>query len=49
MAKTKKKGTTGNGLGAHHEISPMGHGTRTKSREEKRRKRDQKQKQKGWT
>ena len=52
MARKQKngrvRGTAGNGLGAHQNVSPMGHATRTKSREEKRRIRDRRQKQRGW-
>lgn len=46
--KRKKKGFAGNGMGSHHETSPMGHATRTKSRLEKRRARDRRAKQRGW-
>lgn len=46
--RRKKKGIPGNGLGPHHEVSPMGHATRTPSKKEKQRKRDRRQKQKGW-
>lgn len=35
MSKRKGKGK-GNGLGAHHEVSPMGHATRTPSLQERR-------------
>ena len=44
----KKKGNKGNGNGCHHEVSPMGHATRTKSREEKRQQAERRQRQKGW-
>jgi len=47
MSKAKK-GNRGNGNGAHHEVSPMGHATRTKSREGKRRQADKRRKQRGW-
>lgn len=47
MAK-RKKGNPGNGIGPHHEVSPMGHATRTKTREGKRRAYDRKLKQRGW-
>ena len=41
MARTKRKrGNKGNGNGAHHEVSPMGHATRTKTRAEKRQRTD---------
>lgn len=46
--KKKKKGNPGNGLGAHHHVSPMGHATRTKTREGKRRAADRRAKQRGW-
>ena len=48
MSKQKKKGHKGNGLGPHHEVSPMGHGTRTKTRQGKRRASDRRAKQRGW-
>ena len=48
MSKRKKKGNAGNGNGPHHEVSPMGHGTRTKSRQGKRRAADKRAKQRGW-
>lgn len=47
MAK-RKKGNKGNGIGAHHHVSPMGHATRTKSKVERRRQRDRRRKQRGW-
>lgn len=47
MAK-KKKGNAGNGIGAHQEVSPMGHATRTPSKVEKRRKQERRERQKGW-
>jgi len=41
MNKRKnKQGIKGCGNGAHHEVSPMGHATRTKTRAEKRQKAD---------
>jgi len=46
--KNKSKKNPGCGNGPHHEVSPMGHGTRTKSKQGKRRAADQKQKQRGW-
>jgi len=44
----RKRGGKGNGVGCHHEVSPMGHATRTKTRVEKQRIADRKQKQRGW-
>jgi hypothetical protein len=44
----KKNGNKGNGIGAHHHVSPMGHATRTKTRKGKQRQLDRKLKQKGW-
>lgn len=46
--KKKRKKSPGNGIGAHQEISPMGHATRTPSREEIQRREDQRLKQQGW-
>jgi hypothetical protein len=46
--KKKKRGLPGNGIGGHHEISPMGHATSTPSREEVKRREDQRLKQQGW-
>ena len=52
MAKKQKngrvRGSEGNGNGAHHQVSPMDHGTRTKSRKGKRQQADRRQKQRGW-
>lgn len=45
MTKCKNKG---NGIGPHHEVSPMGHSTRTKTKRGKVIQYDRKQKQKGW-
>ena len=36
----RKRGGAGAGNGCHHEVSPMGHGTRTKTRHEKRQRVD---------
>lgn len=44
----RKRGYAGNGNGAHHHVSPMGHGTRTKTREGLRRAADRRRKQRGW-
>jgi hypothetical protein len=44
----RKRGSKGNGMGSHHEFSPMARGTRTKTREGKRRAQDRRQKQRGW-
>jgi len=44
----KRKGRPGNGIGPHHQVSPMGHATRTPSKREKQRKLDRKAKQRGW-
>ena len=45
----RKRGAPGNGNGAHHAVSPMGHATRTPSKIGKRRKAERKLKQqKGW-
>lgn len=44
----RKRGNPGNGNGAHHHVSPMGHGTRTKTRKGRRRAADRKLKQRGW-
>ena len=38
MARTKRNKGMGNG--AHHEVSPMGHATRTKTQREKRQRVD---------
>jgi hypothetical protein len=46
--KKAKKGSKGNGLGAHHEVSPMGHATRTKTRREHKNREARKARQKGW-
>lgn len=46
--RKRKPGIPGVGLGAHHEVSPMGHATRTKSRRDKQIQRDRKQKQQGY-
>lgn len=53
MAKRKKRrkrkrGNPGNGLGPHHEVSPMGHATRTKNKRDRKDAQDRKRKQKGW-
>jgi len=48
VSKRKKKGQKGVGLGPHHEVSPMGHGTRTKTRKGKLRAADRRRKQRGW-
>lgn len=44
----RKRGKPGNGIGAHHEISPMGHATRTKNKKDRRIQLDRKSKQRGW-
>jgi len=53
MARTqkngRKRGNPGNGIGPHHEVSPMGHATRTPTKEERRRKADRRRKQRGWS
>jgi len=36
----RKRGSAGNGNGAHHEVSPMARGTKTKTRREKRQRVD---------
>lgn len=46
--KNRKRGKPGNGLGAHHQVSPMGHATRTKSKREMRIREDRKARQNGW-
>jgi hypothetical protein len=46
--KKKRKGSPGNGLGAHAETSPMGHATITPSREEIKRREEKRIKQQGW-
>jgi len=46
MKKQKKQ--KGVGLGPHHEVSPMGHATRTKTRKGKIRAEDRRRKQQGW-
>jgi len=43
-----RKGIVGVGVGSHHEVSPMGHATRTKSKQEIQLKEDRKNKQNGW-
>ena len=48
MSKKTKKGQKGCGLGPHHAVSPMGHGTRTPSKLGKQGKADRKAKQQGW-
>jgi len=45
----RKRGNRGNGIGPHHAVSPMGHGTTTKTRKGKRRAADKRQKQRGWS
>lgn len=45
---TTKRKNKGNGIGAHHQVSPMGHATRTKTKRGKQIQRDRKRKQKGW-
>jgi hypothetical protein len=44
----KPKGSKGNGNGSHHEVSPMGHATRTKTRRERKDQEARKERQKGW-
>lgn len=44
----RKRGTPGNGNGAHHEVSPMARGTVTPNKRERQRRKDRRQKQKGW-
>jgi hypothetical protein len=46
--KKHKKGAKGNGIGSHHEVSPMGHATRTKTRREHKAREARKARQKGW-
>ena len=48
QANGRKRGQAGNGNGAHHEVSPMGHATRTPTRKGKARKADRRAKQRGW-
>jgi hypothetical protein len=45
----RKRGNKGNGNGAHHDVSPMGHATTTKTRKGKRRAQDRREKQRGWS
>lgn len=49
MAKRKKKGHAGNGLGPHHEVSPLARATATKTRKGRRRQEDRRAKQRGWS
>lgn len=46
--KRKKRGNPGNGIGAHHEVSPMGHACRTKNRKDRKAQADRKDKQRGY-
>lgn len=46
--RKRKRGNPGNGLGPHHEVSPMGHATRTPNKRERQRRRDRIRKQQGW-
>lgn len=46
--KRKKPGIPGCGLGAHQEVSPMGHATRTKTRRDQQIRQQRKQKQQGY-
>lgn len=46
--KQKKKKSIVGRSGPHHEISPMGHATRTKSKQEVQEQEDRKSKQQGW-
>lgn len=46
--KKEKERLAGNGIGAHHKVSPMGHATRTKTRREHKLRADRKARQKGW-
>jgi hypothetical protein len=46
--RKKKKGQPNCGLGPHHQVSPMGHATRTKTRRERQIQQQRKQKQRGY-
>lgn len=48
MSKRRKRGHAGNGIGAHQNVSPMGHATRTKTKREMRERADKRDRQKGW-
>jgi hypothetical protein len=48
MPKPIKRRRIPGRAGPHHEVSPMGHATRTKSRHEKQARQDKRDKQKGW-
>jgi len=48
QANGRERGTPGNGIGAHQEVSCMGHATRTPTKKGLRRKADRRAKQKGW-
>lgn len=47
--KRRKRGKAGNGLGAHQQVSPMGHATRTKNKREMRAREDRRARQNGWS
>lgn len=44
----KRKGFVGNGIGAHQQVSPMGHATRTKTKRERAEREARKARQHGW-
>jgi hypothetical protein len=46
--RKKRRKAPNCGNGPHHEVSPMGHATKTKTKKGRRRKADEKRKQKGW-
>ena len=46
--KNRRKRSKGCGIGPHHEVSPMGHGTKTKNKKDRLKKQDKLRKQKGW-
>lgn len=48
MAKNKKKGNPGNGLGHLPNVMPMARGTTTKNKRQMRDREDRRNKQKGW-
>ena len=49
QANGRVRGFAGNGNGAHQEVSPMGHATRTPNKRERNRRRDRRAKQRGWS
>lgn len=46
--RKRKSALKGVGIGAHHEVSPMGHATCTKNKRDRLDQIDRKRKQQGW-